>query len=238
MMIYNGFDFDPWFDTRLITRRFMPELDIETHDVPYVPGERFARAKMKPLVIRVKARWKAAPGDDMAVLRRVMVERLFCVGEAHLYIDDDRHLGLHYRAVLTNPGELETLWYTGAATLEFTAYDPIGYGAENKATVGYNTVLQVGGSYETWPVFTCVPGGSVSYLRLTNMDTGEYVQVTTALTAQRKVVVDMWNQKVTVDGLGVAPVFESLFFPLKPGANNLRLSSGSGVAVYEDRYVG
>ena len=27
-MIYNGFDFAPWFDTRLVTRSLLPEYEI------------------------------------------------------------------------------------------------------------------------------------------------------------------------------------------------------------------
>ena len=33
-MIYNGFDFAPWFDTRLVTRSLLPEYEIATRDVP------------------------------------------------------------------------------------------------------------------------------------------------------------------------------------------------------------
>ena len=237
-MIYNGFDFEPWMDTRLITRTFMPSMKVTTQEVPYRQGERFANARFEPLSIIVRARWKASVGDDMAALRRVMVEKLACFEEAPLYVDDDRHLGIWYKAVLVNPGELDTLWYTGAAEFEFTAYDPIGYGEKRKATIGYNSNAWAGGSYEAWPVFTCTPGGNVSYLKLTNMDTGDYVQITRSLTSSSEVVIDMGNCKVLVDGASVAPDFESIFFPLKPGANNLRLSSGSGTAEWTDRYIG
>lgn len=37
-MIYNGFDFAPWFDTRLITRSLLPEYEIATRDVPGSPA--------------------------------------------------------------------------------------------------------------------------------------------------------------------------------------------------------
>lgn len=52
-MIYNGFDFSPWFKTKLITRSLLPEYEVETQNVPYRPGERFMRAKMSPLPITV-----------------------------------------------------------------------------------------------------------------------------------------------------------------------------------------
>lgn len=237
-MIYNGFDFSPWFDTRLITRSLMPEYDVETEDLPGRPGERFMRAKLKPLAITVRAKWRARPADDMAALRRTMVARLMCLKEAPLVLDDERHLGMHYMAVLTSPGELDNLWHTGSADLEFTAYDPIAYGATKRGTVGYSTQLMVGGSYETKPVVTCKPGGSVSYLRLTDMDSGKYVQVTASLTSSTEVVFDMENEQATVNGENRAVTYDSDYFALQPGANSLRLSSGSGTIEYTERHVG
>ena len=47
-MIYNGFDFSPWFTTKLMTRSLLPGYAVETQDVPYRAGERFMRAKLKP----------------------------------------------------------------------------------------------------------------------------------------------------------------------------------------------
>lgn len=237
-MIYNGFDFSPWFKTKLITRSLLPEYDVETQNVPYRPGERFMRAKMKPLTITVRAEWRARPSDDMAVLRRTMAARLLCLKEAPLYLDDERHLGIYYMAVLTSPKELDNLWHTGSAELEFTAYDPIAYGAHHKGSVGYNTSLAVGGSYETRPVITCKPGGSVSYLKLTNMDTGEFVQINASLASSSAVIIDMGEEQTTVNGQNQALTYDSDYFALQPGRNSLRLSSGSGTIEWDERHVG
>lgn len=237
-MIYNGFDFSPWFKTKLITRSLLPEYDVETQDIPYRPGERFMRAKLKPLAIKVLAEWKARPSDDMAALRRTMAARLVCLKEEPLYLDDERHLGLYYMALLTSPGELDTLWHTGSAELEFTAYDPIAYGATKRGSVGYSTVLTVGGSHETYPVITCKPGGSVSYLKLTNMDTGEFVQINESLNTSASVVIDMGEQLVTVNGQNHAVTYESDYFALQPGRNSLRLSSGTGTIEWTERHIG
>lgn len=237
-MIYNGFDFSPWFNTSLITRSLMPEYSVETEDLPGMPGERFMRAKLQPLTITVRVRWLAKVTDDMARLRRTMVSRLMCLSEAPLYLDDDRHLGVYYKAVLTSPGELDTLWHTGSADLEFTAYDPIAYGAYHKGIIGYSTILSVGGSYETKPVITCKPSGSVSSLKLTNLDTGEFVQINASLTSSSPVVIDMDKERVTVNGVNKAVTYESDFFALRPGHNSLRLSSGDGTIEWRERLIG
>ncbi len=237
-MIYNGFDFSPWFKTKLITRSLLPEYDVETQDIPYLPGERVMHVKLKPLPLKVLAEWRARPSDDMAALRRIMAARLVCLKEAPLYLDDERHLGVYYMAMLTSPNELDTLWHTGSAELDFTAYDPIAYGAKRSGAVGYSTTLTVGGSFETRPVITCKPGGSVSYLKLTNMDTGEFVQINENLNSSASVVIDMEEQHVTVNGQTHAPTYESSFFPLHPGRNSLRLSSGTGTIEWTERHIG
>lgn len=237
-MIYNGFDFSPWFDTRLITRSLLPEYSIETQDVPYRPGERFMRAKMKPLTIKVLARWRAGQRDNMASMRRAMAPRLLCLREAPLHLDDERHLGLYYMAVLTSPGELDNLWSTGSAELEFTAYDPVAYGAVRRAAIGTSATLSVGGSAETRPTITCKPGGSVSSLKVTNMDTGEAVQVNASLTSSSTVVIDMAEERVTVNGANQAVTYDSDYFALQPGRNALRLSSGSGTIEWTERHIG
>lgn len=237
-MIYNGFDFSPWFKTSLMTRSLLPDYSIETKEVPGVPGERFMRAQMKPLAIKVAAEWRARPKDDMAALRHQMAARLLCLKEAPLVLDDEAHLGLYYMAVLTSPGELDTLWSTGEAELTFTAYDPIAYGAARKATVSGTATVMAGGSYEAFPVFTIKPGGSVSYIKLTNMDTGEFVQVTASLTSSTEVVIDMAEQQATVSGVNAAVTYDSDFFALQPGANSVRLSSGSATVEWRERCVG
>lgn len=237
-MIYNGFDFAPWFTTKLMTRSLLPEYSVETQDVPHRAGERFMRAKLKPLAITVRAEWRARPSDDMAALRRTMAARLLCLKEAPLHLDDERHLGLYYMAVLTSPGELDSLWHTGGADLEFTAYDPIAYGATRRGSVGYSTALVVGGTSETRPVVTCKPGGSVSHLKLTNMDTGEFVQINASLTSSSAVVIDMAEEQVTLGGQNHAVTYESDYFALRPGRNNLRLSSGTGTIAWIERHIG
>ena len=104
--------------------------------------------------------------------------------------------------------------------------------------MGYSTSLVVGGSYETRPVVTCKPGGSVSYIRLTNMDTGEYVQITAALTSSSTVVIDMAEEQVTINGANAAVTYESDYFALQPGRNSLRLSSGTGTIEWTERHIG
>ena len=48
----------------------------------------------------------------------------------------------------------------------------------------------------------------------------------------------MEEQHVTVNGQTHAPTYESSFFPLLPGRNSLRLSSGTGTIEWTERHIG
>ena len=112
------------------------------------------------------------------------------------------------------------------------------YGAEGRATVSGTSGVQVGGTFRTYPTVTVRPDGSTSALRLTNMGTGEFVQIDKAVTASSAVVIDMAAPQATVDGSPAPVTFESDFFPLEPGANSLKLSSGTATVQWTERYVG
>ena len=64
------------------------------------------------------------------------------------------------------------------------------------------------------------------------------MQVTASLTSSTEVVFDMENEQATVNGENHAVTYDSDYFALQPGANSLRLSSGSGTIEYTERHVG
>ena len=70
------------------------------------------------------------------------------------------------------------------------------------------------------------------------MDTGEFVQINESLTSSSEVVIDMTKEQATVGGQNHAVTYESDFFALQPGRNNLRLSSGTGTIEWTERHIG
>lgn len=233
-MIFNGCDLSRWFDASF-ARRVSPELDVASRDVPGAPGSQFVRAKLKPLVVVAKLRWKLRPGSDMAHARREVAPLLVTDSPRPLVLDDEPDV--RYLAVMTSQGELDNLWYTGSCEIEFTAHDPIAYGREREAALSPSGEFAVGGTWRTDPIVTARPGGSVSFLRLTDQTTGKFAQVTAALTASSEVVFDMAQPCVTVNGASAPVTFESDFFALEPGRASLRLSSGTGTAAWTERWL-
>lgn len=233
-MIFNGSDLSKWFSVSF-ERRISPELDVATRDVPGLPGARFVRAKVKPLVIPVKLRWKARPGTSMARLRREVAPVLMASEPRPLVLDDEPDV--HYMAIMTTQAALSNLWYTGTCDIEFTAYDPIAYGARRAADLSPAGSFEVGGTWQTDPVVTARPGGNVTYMRVTDETTGRFVQVSASLTSSSSVVFDMAAPRATVNGRNAAVTLNSDFFALEPGTASLRLSSGTGTVEWTERWL-
>ena len=232
-MIFNGCDLSKWFSVSF-ERRISPELDVATRDVPGLAGARFVRAKVKPIVIPMKLRWRARPGASMARLRREVAPVLMASEPRPLVLDDEPDV--HYMAIMTTQAALSNLWYTGTCDIEFTAYDPIAYGRDRETSLSPAATFEVGGTWPTEPIVTARPGGSVSFLRLTDNATGRFVQVTAALTSSSVVVFDMAAPNATVNGANAPVTFESDFFALEPGVASLRLSSGTGTVAWTERW--
>ena len=172
--------------------------------------------------------------NHLARLRREVAPVLMASEPRPLVLDDEPDV--HYMAIMTTQAALSNLWYTGTCDIEFTAYDPIAYGRDRETSLSPAATFEVGGTWPTEPIVTARPGGSVSFLRLTDNATGRFVQVTAALTSSSVVVFDMAAPNATVNGANAPVTFESDFFALEPGVASLRLSSGTGTVAWTERW--
>lgn len=232
-MIFGGFDLTDWFNVSF-TRSISPSTTVAADTVPGKPGQLFRKASFDPIVFKIRLRWRASRHDNMPELRRMIAPILLANAPQPLILPDEPCL--HYMAIMTSQSELSNLWYTGSAELEFTAFDPIAYGRKRTATLSPSAVFDAGGTYKASPKVTAKPGGSVSYMKLTNETTGEFVQVTASLTSSSTVVFDMTEPSVRINGVNTKPIFESDFFDIN-GATTLRLSSGTGTVEWTERWL-
>ena len=233
-MIYDGVDLTKWLKTAY-TRSLLPPLETVTADVPGRSGSVFMRQQVKHSSIEVRARLILSPQRYTYADRQELAAALLKDSPRPLYLDDEP--GIHRMAILTGETELSSLWYTGSTTLEFLLPDPIGRGATMRLPIqGANNEIEVGGNYPTRPRFEVTPA-SQSYLRITNADTGELVQVNRSFTGSESVVIDMESRLVTVNGIKAPVVTTSEYFELAPGKARVSLSSGSGLVTFSERWL-
>ena len=234
-MIFNGFDFSEYLRVNP-TRRMNPPIKDITKTAQGRDGAVFMSTTLDPLPIPVHVRLNvpAYNHQQIAKIRRLIASKLITDKPEKLVLPDEPDL--YYMAKLTNSDELTNLWSTGAADLEFTAYDPVAYGVERRASVGASTVLSIGGTYETWPTFD-LTASSATKVKVLDYDTGEFVMMSTSASTGARIVIDMKGQTIRLNGNLAAIDLSSDFFALRPGKNDIRITGATGTASWIERWV-
>lgn len=216
------------------TRSLGLPVDNVSVKVPGRPGERFVRSELEPLDIPVHVRLRSLKTgyEDVAKQRRKITSILVTDDVQPLVLPDEPTL--YYMAKLADPGELDTLWHTGAADLTFRAFDPIAFGQEREEEVASGVpMVFVEGTYETRPVFQLTSEGGVVAIE---DEEGNRVQLADEVGAGRAVVIDMEGRTSTVDGEAVPIVLGSRYWPLNPGRNDITLTGASGLVQWQERW--
>lgn len=234
---YNGVDFSRWMKATP-TKKLGQDISVETSEVPGRPGAVVlgsqVGAKAIPFLCQLREPW--APWRQMEEVRRRIELALYAPDGAELVSPEAPDLA--YKDVyLTSPGELENLWKTGRAELEFTAYDPMPYG-RHRSVIDATDEFKVGGTYQTWPVVTVRPAAG-DHVRVTHAQSSDFIQLERDFDGTEEVVVDCGRQLVTVDGDSAMRFLTvtSDFFAFEPGANSVRVDLGDASAEWQERWV-
>lgn len=189
--------------------------------VPGRAGAVLLGGEVPPKVLRVRLYWDSLLGLDAAArakARHEVYTALLAVGGGELVVPGDPELT--YRdAVCTGCGAWSSLFADWQAEVEFTCYDPIGYGIQRAAE---SAVFAVGGSWPTWPVVSVVAAAGSS-VEIADGDSGAYVLVERAFVGGETVVVDFQKETCLIDGAdaSAAVSIASEFYSLAPGAHEL-----------------
>ena len=189
--------------------------------VPGKPGAVLLGGEVPPKVLRVRLYWDSLLGLDAAArakARHEVYAALLAVEGGELVVPGDPELT--YRdAVCTGCGDWSSLFADGFADVEFTCYDPIGYGSQRTIE---SAAFEVGGTWATWPVVAAVAAAGAA-VEVADGDSGAYVLVEQAFVGGEKVVVDFQAETCLVDGVdaSAAVSIASEFFSLAPGTREL-----------------
>lgn len=215
-MIYDGHDMR---DLLLITsaeRVAVPASNIEEAEVPGMDGARFKGRTLASFDIEVTAAINARDYRDVARVRRELAARLVRDEPKWLILDDEPEM--RYLAVVDSSSALASIWKHATFTLTFHICDPVAYGMESGATVGTGeTTVRVGGTYKTYPTARSTPSGS-SY-RISNVSTGEYVEVQGEFDGTGELVVYFDETRAEYKGKSIdtGVTLVSDYFALNPG---------------------
>lgn len=231
---YCGRDFSPCVQAELAD----PGAHVVAPRTLAVPGRAGAAllgGEVEPRVLSVRLFWDA--GRDLGDAGRAEVRRrlrswLLAPEGGELTVPGDP--AVTYRdAVCTGCGGWSSLFEDGSCEVEFTCFDPIGYG---RLVETGETPVGVGGTWRTWPEVRLVAsaGGSVEVF---DAEGGRSVRLERTFRMGDAVELDFLAETARVNGEDASAdvTLASDFFAFEPGVWALHFSGCSShvVSFYE-----
>lgn len=232
--MFNGVMFSQYV-TAYPVRNIVPNMTHMTAEA--MDRQIHLRTKLEPIDIPVKLELRIRETDpvELARLRRLLRSVLYTSKPAKLVLPDDPEV--YYMASVVSGDDLDNLWNTGSCTVTFRAFDGVAYGdhKEREIKAGINTI-EVGGTWKTYPVMTLKAAGNG--VKIENVDTGEYIELDSTTTSGSLVTVDMDGEGIVHVNNNLSPIkLGSIFFPLMPGTNRIRITNANGTIEWDERWL-
>ncbi len=230
---FGGYDLSRHLICTGVGRSVMPSRTLTQTSVPGMDGCHVSEQGLGPLEIEVGVAFWADDPREIADARRELASAL-SGGDKRLILPDEPHL--YYLARFEGAGSLARLHDGPTATLAFLAADPVAHGAARSATVGTaGKAVSAGGTYKAYPTVTCKPPTG-SFWAVYNSTTSDFVRVDAAFNGSQTVVLDMGNERCTVNGAD-HPVSRSSDFFALDGTQTLKVSGGTAKLEWEERWL-
>jgi predicted phage tail component-like protein len=234
---FAGIDSRTHFLTNYINRPFLPPVTVPVMEIPRKAGViGLPRNEIGTREITIGVTMLGVSHVDIRQQVRALSDFLIKETDQDLIFSDE--LDKKYLARFNQGGnDLEELAYTGTGELTFTCFDPFAYSI-NESTYNSGTAQEWtvtnGGSVEAFPIFRIVPNGNAAAVTLQNKTTGKKFVYNALWYDQTPLIVDMKTNRVyhelTKENFIKYMTLESEFWPLKTGANTLRVETGGGLA--------
>ena len=234
LLSFNGTDLTDFVTVWSVTRPVFASVDMDETEVPGVPGCLVSSPRLDSYKVKAVCMLKAGGAAEVEDKRRLLAAALAPGTEGDLVLPDSG--GLRLRAVCTGGAELSRPSQYPTCKVEFLVTGPIARGDRKTVPVesSLSSAVRVGGTAPALPVVRCSP--SSSPWRVTNVTTGEYVEVAGTFDGKRELVLDMGLERATVGGADVPVTVGSDFFELRPGTVQLKITSGSATVEWEERW--
>lgn len=217
-----------------ITRSIMPARRLTKTTVPGMDGVLLADEGFDPVEITITANIKARSIREVMEQKRMLARMLYSTTPQKLIMPDDPDT--YMLATYTGESELSRASKRPKIEMTFLCADPIAYGRDKSTTVDTTqTTINTGGTYKSWPTITVKPASGSSW-RITNVTTGDYVLVYATFTGSQTLVLNMENQRCTINGTDHAVDVSSDFFALD-GTQNMKVSSGTATVEWTERWL-
>lgn len=233
-IIFNGHDLSPYVMCR-VNRPILPTVSPTFESIPGRHGEVFKSVYRDGYDLPVEMTLRAQHRREVSAVRHKLAEMLWSEQPAPLYLPDDptRYL----LAIVSGDTDLgEITDDCPIATVTFHVGDPDYYGQRRRVDVqAGNVYIDAGGNRPSYLKVTAKPASDSSW-RITNVDTGEFVQVTGTLSSTSSIVVDMETERATINGNTASVTIDSDFFQIS-GRTHLNITNGSAKLEWVERWL-
>ncbi len=232
-IIFNGHDLGSLVYCK-VRRPIMASVNPTFEDVPGRSGETFKTVKRDGYDLVVDMWIRTEHRREVADARHKLAAMLWTDEPAPLYLPDDptRYL----MAIVSGATDLDEITDDCPnASVTFHIGDPDYRGQQRRISTTGTAAFAVGGTLPALISVTAKPAACSSW-RITNTDTGEFVEVVQTLTKDSTIRLDFANEKATVNNSIASLNIMSDFFEVKDRAH-LKISSGSAVIEWEERWL-
>lgn len=211
---FNGHDFSAYLSAELVEPAGLV-VDADTARIPVRPGRVLLSGEVGPLVLRLRVFMdnSAFTTSELASARRTLRGWLLAPDGGALVVPGEPTLEWH-DAVCTGVSDWSSLFCNGSTVVTFTCFDPIAYGEAGESDA---ETFEVGGTWETWPVYVLYADDGSS---LSVTEDGAGFTIERAFEFEDLVVVETLSQTVSVNGADATA-------DVTLGSDFLALSSGS-----------
>lgn len=230
---FNGVDLSPWLLVTDVGRSIAPGLDVTRVEVPGADGCLISSARLSPLEVTVTACITRKAMADVSEARRALAAALSTRTPAPLRLPDE--VETYLMAVYEGGARPDRLMQCPDVQLTFLCPDPVAFGQRHAEEVATAGTLRPGGTYRTYPTVRCRPPKGGSW-RVTNVTTGEFVDVQADFSGEQEVVLDMGAQRCTVNGADWPVGIASDYFALD-GETEVRVSGGTATFEWDERWI-
>lgn len=232
-IVFNGHDLSSLVYCK-IRRPVMASVKATFEEVPGRHGETFKTVKREGYDLTVDMWIRTEHRREVAEARHKLAAMLWTDEPAPLFLPDDptRYLV----AIVSGSTDLDEITDDcPSCTVTFHIGDPDYRGQSRRIDVSGSAAFAVGGSLPATIKVTAKPGACSSW-RITNTDTGEYVEVVQTLTKDSTIRLDFATEKATVNNSIASLNIMSDFFEVKDRAH-LKISSGTATVEWEERWL-
>ena len=230
---FDGHDLTKYMIVTDVTRQILAKRRIAQTQVPGRDGVLVSSVGLEPLEITVKGGITRRLREEVAEARRELSTALRSKRPARLVLPDDPETFL--MAIYEGGAQPSRLSHVPDVELTFLCPDPVAHGRRRAVVVSGESKVNAGGNHPSRPRVTVKPPAGAEW-SITNVDTGEFVRVRASFDGSQTVVVDMDDERCTINGADAAVDVSSDFFPLD-GATTLRVSGGEAELEWDERWM-